>query len=334
MSKRSRQTSQSTSREVATPTHPDWSTRAVQSVTDRVFDLGRLNHFDLVAPASPLEVEAGRRAASLGGWDAGFAAADATAQGANGYGWLYDGAADLARGVAGRTAPQMQAASLLDGLDRYVNPYRTQVLDAAMGDFDADVGRTRATQTLAMAREQAFGGSGAALTRSQTEGELARARSARQAELLNQMFNTSTALAGQDADRRQQASATNAQLQADQLSRQLQVAGQLGQFANENANRQLQLAGALGESAQARADNARADVATQAQVGGILRGIDQASRQAPLDLVKAQVDMLSGLPLEMFGGRITEGSKSEQHTTRETGASLGEIAQLIGAVRR
>ena len=118
------------------------------------------------------------------------------------------------------TGEAPQAASVLDRLSSYMTPFRDQVLAAAMDDYDADAGRRRAAQDLELAGQGAFGGSGAALTRSLTEGELARGRNSRLAGLLDQMFTQGAGLASGDADRRQQASTAAAQLaQARDLQR-------------------------------------------------------------------------------------------------------------------
>ena len=118
------------------------------------------------------------------------------------------------------TGEAPQAASVLDRLSSYMTPFRDQVLAAAMDDYDADAGRRRAAQDLELAGQGAFGGSGAALTRSLTEGELARGRNSRLAGLLDQMFTQGAGLASGDADRRQQASTAAAQLaQARDLPR-------------------------------------------------------------------------------------------------------------------
>jgi hypothetical protein len=46
------------------------------------------------------------------------------------------------------------------GLERYYNPYQQQVIDTTLASSDAADGRTRAQQTLDIARNQKFGGSG------------------------------------------------------------------------------------------------------------------------------------------------------------------------------
>ena len=176
-----------------------------------------------------------------------------------------------------------------------------------MADFDADAGRTRATQDLALAGQGAFGGSGAALTKSLTEGELARARSSQLAKLNADMFNASAALSGQDADRRQQASAANAQL------------------AMQNAQRQAQLG-------LDRQSSDRANIAAQAALGAQLRSVDQAYRDAPTTALSRQVEMFSGLPLNLFHGQTSDSTGTRNSTETQSGATLGDIASLLSGV--
>lgn len=115
-------------------------------------------------------------------------------------------------GTLAGAGPSPRAASVLDNLSAYMTPFRDQVLTAALEDYDVEAGRRRAAQDLELAGQGAFGGSGAALTRSLTEGELARGRNSRLAGLLDQMFSQGASLATGDADRRQQASVASAEM--------------------------------------------------------------------------------------------------------------------------
>ena len=330
MSKRKESTSTSTTRrEVVTPTNPEWVTRNVQGLTERIGQLGQGDPYSLVAPASGLEQTAAASAQGLGRYGFGYDDAADVARMANGYGHAYDQAADWMRGVAGAQAPQVQAASLLDGLEAYYNPYRGQVTDAAMADFDAEAGRTRASQDLALASQGAFGGSGAAITRSLTEGELARARNTQLSNLLADMFTTSTGLASQDADRRQEASVANAQFAGEHAARQLQAAGALAGMASDNADRQLAISRMLGDLTSARSQSDREDIAAQAALGQQMRGIDQAYRMAPYTALAAQVDMLSGLPLSLFNGRTSDMTENTNSTTTQKPSFLDSVEQVF-----
>ncbi|WP_340647541.1 hypothetical protein [Phenylobacterium sp.] len=282
-----------TNHSVVTPTTPDWLSHGTESLNLGIQKIGGASPYDYVAPVSALERQAESGAAALGklaGGDARTVGSDA---------WFSS--------LLGGPAPSVSSASLLDNLSAYYNPYQDRVTDAAMADFDANAGRTRAAQDLAIAGQGAFGGSGAALAKSQTEGELARARSSELSQMLSDMFTTSAGLSGQDADRRQQASSANAQLALQDSQMKLQAALD-------------------------RAGGNRADITTQAALGAQLRGADDAMRKAPISTLASQIDMFSGLPLALFKGQVEDTTGTNNSTTKESGASLGEIAQLIGAV--
>ena len=295
MGKKTKTNSTSTNHTVTTPTNPAWVTDTAQSLNWGTQKVGGASPYDYVAPVSALERQAESGAAGLGalrGGDAKTAGSDA---------WFSS--------MLSGPAPSVSSASLLDNLSAYYNPYREQVTDAAMADFDANAGRTRAAQDLAIAGQGAFGGSGAALAKSQTEGELARARNSQLSELLSQMFTTSAGLSGQDADRRQQASSANAQLSLQ--------------------DSQMKLQGALD-----RANSNRADITTQATLGAQLRAADDQMRKAPLTTLGSQIDMFSGLPTALFNGSTSTSTGSSNSTTKESGASFAEILEAAKLAAR
>ncbi|MEI7573684.1 MAG: hypothetical protein WCJ52_11240 [Phenylobacterium sp.] len=311
------------------------------------------------------------------------------------------------------TGEAPQAASVLDRLSSYMTPFRDQVLAAAMDDYDAEAGRRRATQDLELAGQGAFGGSGAALTRSLTEGELARGRNSRLAGLLDQMFTQGAGLASGDADRRQQASTAAAQLaQARDLQRAQLVqardleqarlgqewgleTSRLGQardferarlaqeggletarldqsrdletarlsqardleMAQLSQSRDLETArlsqageasrmqdalaraqlGQEGELTRSRlgldaAASRRADAETQARIGAQVRAAEQARLSAPEQALARRIEMFSGLPLGLFQGSATDSQGQRSGTETTSGATLGEIAQLVNSL--
>ncbi len=292
MSKKTKSTGSTTSHTVTAPTNPDWVTNMAQSLNLGIQKIGGASPYDYVAPVSALERQAESGAAGLAalrGGDAKTAGSDA---------WFST--------MLNGTAPSVSSASLLDNLSSYYNPYRDQVTNAAMADFDANAGKTRAAQDLAIAGQGAFGGSGAALAKSQTEGELARARSSQLSQMLSDMFTTSAGLSGQDADDRQQASSANAQLALQ--------------------DSQMKIQGALD-----RANSNRADISTQAALGAQLRSADDAMRKAPINTLGSQIDMFSGLPTSLFTGQVADSTGTSNNTTRESGATVGEIADLVKA---
>jgi hypothetical protein len=291
--KKTKTSSTETNHSVTTPTNPEWVTSGAQNLATGIQKIGSMDPYSFVAPVSSLETQAATGAAGLGAQSgAGVDVAGSDA-------WFSN--------LLNAQAPTVTSASLLDNLSAYYNPYRDQVTDAAMTDFDADAGRTRATQDLSLAGQGAFGGSGAALTKSLTEGELSRARNTQLSNLLSNMFTTSAGLSGQDADRRQQASAANAQLalQDSQMKSQL----------------------ALDRDA-----NSRANIASQAAVGQQLRGADQAVRSAPITTLGSQVDMFSGLPAQLFQGQTVDSTGTGNSTKTESGATIGELASMFSSI--
>jgi hypothetical protein len=244
----------------STPNVPDWLAQPTQAVMSRIESLGATDPYSLIPAANPLQNLAATGASKLGD----YAAIDK---------------------LVNTPAPTTTAESLLTNLESYYNPYRNQVSDAAMADFDTDAGRTRAAQDLALAGEGAFGGSGAALTKSLTEGELSRARNAQMSKLLSDMFTTSAGLSNQDAARRQAANDLNAQMA-------LQTRANKGQLV---LNR---------EAAK------RDDVLAQLGIGDALRGIEAEQRQAPFSLTNWLADAIASLNPELYTSRTETGNST------------------------
>ena len=370
-----------------TPTLPGWATSLTEGVAGQVGSLLGKNPYDYVAATNDLQNQAAAGAANLSGqW------------------WNFDGAADLMRGVARHDAKTYapgfgtaegygaatgqaatgqaaiggatgaQAASLLDNLDSYMSPYRRQVVDSALADFDYGAGQTRAQQDLDLAGSGAFGGSGAALTRSMTEDALARGRATTSANLLDQMFQRGAALSADDANRRQQVSLANAAAadqfglanmeaanrfglanldavnrfglanmdalnQASQFNTSarnqfgianMAAANEAGRFGAEAADRALQrqmdAARGLSDLASAYEGNQRANIASQAQMGGMLRDIEQQYRQAPITNTQQLVAMLGGLPMSLFAGEQTNGFENTHSRTKKKGFDISGSA--------
>ena len=247
-----------------------------------------MNPLDFVADVDPLQTLAAGGAANL---------TPRT--------WNYDGAADLTRGVAGMEAPTVASASLLDGLDKYMSPYTGQVVDAALADFDYGAGQTRAQQALEMAGAGAFGGSGSAITRAQTEDALNRGRASTSATLRDEGFRVGAGLSESDAGRRQAAAMANAQLEADNRQRQLAAAQQL-------AN----LSGQLGAEE-------RAIVGTQAGIGDMMRTIAGEEAMAPADALAREIALLAGLNPGLFIGNRSTGTETKSTKTKGSGLAAG-----------
>ena len=341
-----------TSRTVTTPTRPDWVDAQAKGLNDALTDLGRGDPAASVAGLSDLERRASETAGGLGvgsGWGRGgtdWTTWGRTAPAATGPAPAA-AAPDLSGARLEGRGEVPQAASVLDNLSAYMTPFRDQVLKAAMDDFDAEAGRRRAAQDLELAGQGAFGGSGAALTRSLTEGELARGRNSALAGLLDQMFTQGASLSAGDADRRQQASTAAAQLgQARDLERarlaqeggletaRLAQAAETGRMQDALARAQL---GQEGDLARMRlgldeAASRRADAETQARLGAQVRSVEQAKLSAPEQALARRIEMFSGLPLGLFQGSVTDSQGQRNGTETTSGATLGEIAQLVNAL--
>ena len=314
------------------PIVPDWAAGPIQTAAGRIGGLFGQDPGSFVAPANPLH----QRAAQEAGW-------------LNDSGWTFDAANGLMANAAGAApasyqattyggatiAPtsNAQASSVLSNLDAYMSPYRQQVVDSALADFDHAAGQTRAQQDLDLAGAGAFGGSGAALTKSMTEGELARGRATTSANLLDQMFNRGAQLSNLDADRRTQAALANSQAantaavnQAQllqqaglQASDALNTAGQFNATQVENARRrQMEAARGMIDVAGAYGQNQRANIATEAQIGDLMRNVDQQQRQAPLTTTQQLVAMLNGLPINLFVGQNEQGVNAQTETSNST----------------
>lgn len=132
------------------------------------------------------------------------------------------------------------AASLLEGLDGYMSPYVNNVVDTTLTNMDEQVARQRAANQAQAGANKAFGGSGHYLQAGAYDADASRYRASTEAGLRDQAFSTGASLSGQDADRRQQASAANAAAanQAAMLQAQL---GLQRDMSNQSATNQFGL---------------------------------------------------------------------------------------------
>ena len=274
-------TSNTTANSTTTPNVPDWASNLTQNVAGRVGSL--LNHDpqSLVSPANSLQNLAGANATNLSGSP-----------------WNFDGAADLTRAVANSDAP-----SIAGNIGQFMNPYLKGVVNATSADLDASDGRVRAQQALDLVGSGAFGGSGAALTQSATEGELARARASSLGALRSQGY--AQALGG---------ATSQAQLQQQQQAQRLAAAQQLGNLSSQyDANQ-------------------RANIAAQTATGDDLRNITQQQLQAPQNSTAQIVAMLNGLPIGLFTGQTTQGTSNNASTGKTSGTNWGLSANVGGMI--
>ena len=239
-------------------------------------DAGNLKLSDNYGKASTIFTDvagAGANTYDSTGYDAtdatsqGYDATDATSQGYDAQDYTGEGydastgsaanyEAIMARAAKGydatnATASNYSASSLLDGLGNYMSPYTGQVVDAALEDYDYGAGQTRASQALDEARSGAFGGSGAAIARSMTEGDIARGRGSLSANLRDQGFTRGAGLSAQDAGFRNDASRFNADANTRVSMSNADAANQANQFNAGETNR-FSLADALAANEAAR----------------------------------------------------------------------------------
>jgi len=215
-------------------------------------------------------------------------------------------AADAANGVQ-----DVQGQSVLDNLSAYYNPFKDQVLNPVLADYDEQAGITRAAQA-AQGAQGAFRGSRFGIREGQTEGELARGRASTEGGLLGNMYTQATALSGQDADRRQAAA-----------------------LANQGAG--FQRAGLLANLGTASGNDARANLGLQGELGAQQSAAQNAIRQYPITYAGQQEGLLSGLNTGDYSGRTVDQSGTETGTMTGTStttsnpgllAGLGQAAQI------
>lgn len=275
-----------------TPIVPKWGEDVVRRGAERVNSLFDQSAQARVAPSNPLLDQAAKAG---GGLPTGGGADTA---------WL--------KPFMEADTPFTSGGKAHNYIDAYLNPYLKEVVDSSAADLDANAGQVRAQQALELAGSGAFGGSGAALARSLTEGELLRGRASTLSGLRSRAFETALGAAAGDADRATQARISNAQLK-------LQDQGQKAGFGFQA--QQATLAG--------NAD-ARANIAAQAELGGTLRGIDAEQRNAEATNASQIVAMLSGLPINLFTGQSQQQTQTFDETKKgkEVGVSAGVKADF------
>jgi hypothetical protein len=289
-----------------TPIVPDWLQQPTQDLVTQNMALGARDPSSYVAGSNPLLDQA-----------------QAGAGGLTGTPWAYDASTDLARGVSNTS----WADPFVNGdggagakgssyIQDYMNPYQKQVVDATSADLTQNEGKVRAQQSLDLARNGAFGGSGAALTRSGTEGELARARASSIGGILSHGFDTAVAAGQGDA------------------GRYLQDQGQRFGFGIDAGNQRLAAGGQIAQNANDYGANLRANVGVQQGVGDAARGVEQDRLGAPLDLASWQVQNMPPWIQAMFGEQSsgTGATTGTTSTPFNLGTFFGNNAKLAASV--
>lgn len=305
----SSKTSQSTNM-TTTPQAPSWITDAEQGTTNKIMALGNTDPSQYVAGNSDLQ-------------NAAYASA---APGSTEYNSIFSNPAPSYTAAnyngQGYTAAQGTASSLLPNLNSYMSPYTDSVVNSTLAQYDKNAGQTRAQDALDMAGSGALGGSGAAITNSLTNQNLAMGRNTAVSGLYDQAFNTGAGLSNEDAGRQQEMAIQN-----------LGATNQAAQFGASAANDAAQFnAGANNTQSQFNAQQladqqTRQMAATQqlAALGGQQQQTTQNQLSAPISLLGTQVSLLGGQPLNMFVGQNQTGTGT---TTTTSNPGLAGIAGL------
>lgn len=257
------------------------------------------NPTDFRAAWNPFQQEALDRSVKLGG-------------NPNAYNERAAGILDL---VGNYKAPQVTAASLLEGLDKYMSPYTGQVVDTTLAGFDRDQARTLGALDLAQAGggAGAFGGSGAGLARGTAIAEGGLNRAQIEAGLRDQGFQVGAGLSAQDAASRQRASEANAQMAMAKQQQGLQIAQLFGDMGNNfDASR-------------------RADIATLSGAGNNLYNVQNTTASAPLDVLQQLQQIYSGIAAPQIGKKTVETATLKDGGVGILG-SLGTLGLGLGAL--
>ena len=298
-------TQANTSTATTTPNVPDWIADPSKQIAGNI--QGFLNQGpDAYTPqTSALQQQAFNTAGTLGAGSSQYLSQ----------------AGDALNSVGNISADQVTGQSLLTNLSDYYNPFKDQVLNPVLADYDVQSGQTRAAQAAAAAKNQAFQGSRYGIQEANTEDALARGRATTEGGLLNQMYTSATGLSGEDAARRQSAMTSN------------QSANLAAAQANQSA--ELQKAQQLAALGISTGSEDRANLGVQAGLGGILTDQQNAARQYPLTYQQQQESLLSGLDPSLYTGKTVDASgtqtgTSNSTTTQDPGllSKLGQAAQI------
>ena len=225
------------------------------------------------------------------------------------------------------TASNAEAQSLLTNLSGYYNPFKEQITNPVLSDYDVNADRTRAAQAAAAARNRSFQGSRYGIQEAATEGELARGRAATEGGLLSDMFKTSTGLSASDAERRQQAAIANAAAANAAAQSNANLSFQSQQANQAAALQRAQQLAALGLS---EGGETRANLGVQAGLGGILTDQENAARQYPITFAGQTGQLLQGLNPELYTDRTVNSSGTMTGTSTNTTKQGGSLLEGLG----
>ncbi len=310
-----------TSTQTTTPNNPSWVTDSVQGLVGQINGLGGMDPSSFVAGASPLQQQAFQQAGNLG-LSGNYGAATGAIATANSATTPLIGEIEVGGGRG------FNAASLLEGLQDYINPQLQGVVDPTLASFDDSAGRARAAAAAKGAMNNAFGGSRYAIGESQLNADLERQRALTEGQLRYDAFDKAYNYSNLDAGRRQEANRYAAEAQNARDLEQARINLERGRYNADSQNRvidrYLESAGLLGQLASAEDTSRRANIGLLGDLGEVERGIAQDYATAPLSLLQAQQSLLSGLPLELF--RTEQTTK----TGTENPSLLGGIGKAAG----
>jgi hypothetical protein len=343
-----------------TPNVPDWILRPTANLAGNIENIAG-NWSNYAPSTNALQDQAWTGAANLKGPD--YSASTNLINGVNPLTVQNVGSRDIQAGNIGTddiSSNNVSGESLLTGLENYYNPFKDQLTNPVLADYDVQAGQTRAAQAADAARNGgAFRGSRYGIQEGETEGNLARGRAATEGGLLKDMFTESTNLSGQDAARRQQASIANqsAALAAAQSNQNARLAaaqsnqstglsaaqsnqakGLEADLANQaagidtgkfNTNTDLARAHELSGLQDSAGAADRANITMQAGAGQNQYDVANQIKQFPLEYQKQIEGLLQGLDPSLFTGQTISGSSTG--TSTGTGTSNTTAGQGLGA---
>lgn len=229
-------------------------------------------------------------------------------------------------GAGSIAAHNIKGESLLTGLEDYYNPFKDQITNPVLNDFDAQAGQTRAGQAAEAARNKAFQGSRYGIQEAETEGQLARGRAATEGGLLKDMFSESTRLSGEDAGRRQDASRANqmAALQADMSNQQTTLANErLG------IDRAAGLSSNIGAADASNLNNLK----TRTDIANNEADRRDAVAQYPIEYLKQAGGLFEGMNPSQYFGTTTDiaGATSSDELTKQKLSPLDWFGNALTA---
>lgn len=222
---------------------------------------------------------------------------------------------------------RIRAASLLEGLDGYVNPMLSGVVDTTLRGFDKSAAQQRAQLAAKGAQNRAFGGSRFGLAEGQFGADIEDKRAATEAGLRSDAYDKAFGYSSQDAGRRQEADTTNASLAAQRAIAQAQqqqqanaanaaMQAETSRFNTGETNAQSALRAQLGQ--QAATTNAGAANSNAQLLAQLTQQAGTANANAENEAAATQAG---------FDQRTQEANQGAQNTAAATQAGFDQRTQ-------